>query len=78
MLEKEFQYFLDNQTDLFKQFPYRYLAIKDQKVIGIYDNKIDAYFQTQEQHGVDSFLIQFCSLNQEAFTQDSIQKSMIA
>jgi len=78
VLEKEFQYFLDNQADLFKQFPYQYLALKDQKVIGVYDNKIDAYFQTQEQHEVDSFLIQFCSLNQEAFTQDSIQNSMIA
>jgi len=78
VLEKEFKYFIDNQTDLFKQFPYQYLAIKDLKVIGVYDNKIDAYFQTQEEHELDSFLILFCSLNQEMFTQNSTLNSMIA
>jgi hypothetical protein len=78
VLEKEFQYFVNNQTDLFKQFPYQYLAIKDQKVIGVYDNKIDAYFQTQEEHELDSFLILFCSLNQEMFPQNSTLNSMIA
>lgn len=78
MLEKEFQYFVDNQNDLFKQFPDQYLVIKDQKVIGVYDNKIDAYFETQEEHELGSFLIQFCSLNPETFNQDFTSHSMIA
>jgi len=78
MLEKEFQYFVENQTELFKQFPDQYLAIKDQKVIGIYDNGIDAYFETQEKHELGSFLIQFCSLNQETPIQDFIPNTMIA
>ncbi len=78
MLEKEFQYFVDNQSDLFKQFPDQYLVIKDQKVIGIYDNGIDAYFETQEEHEMGSFLIQYCSLNQETFTQNFIPESIIA
>ena len=78
MLEKEFQYFLDNQADLFKQFPYQYLAIKDQKVIGVYDSQLDAYFQTQEKNEVDSFLIQFCSPGQEGFTPYLNTNSMIA
>jgi hypothetical protein len=78
MLEKELQYFVDNQTELFKQFPEQYLVIKDQKVIGIYDNGIDAYFETQEEHELGSFLIQFCSLSQEIFTQNFIPNAMIA
>jgi len=78
VLEKEFQYFVDNQNDLFKQFPEQYLVIKDQKVIGVYDNKIDAYFETQEEHELGSFLIQFCSLDQENFTQGFTPNSMIA
>jgi len=78
VLEREFQYFLDNQTDLFKQYPYQYLAIKDQKIIGVYDNKIDAYFQTHEEHELDSFLVQFCSLDQGGFIQNFTPNSMIA
>ena len=78
MLEKEFQYFVDNQNDLFKQFPGQYIVIKDQKVIGVYDNKIDAYFETQKEHVLDSFLIQYCSLSQETFTPYFGSNSMIA
>jgi len=78
VLEREFQYFVDNQTDLFKQFPYQYLAIKDQKVIGVYDSKIDAYLETEKEHKLDSFLIQFCSLSQETFTPYFVTNSMIA
>ena len=78
MLEKEFQYFVDNQTDLFKQFPDQYLVIKNQKIIAVYDNKIDAYFETQQEHELGSFLIQFCSLDQESFNQGFAPNSMIA
>ena len=78
MLEKEFKYFVDNQSDLFKQFPDRYIVIKGQKIIGVYDSKIDAYFETQEEHELGSFLIQYCSLDQETFTQNFTPNSMIA
>lgn len=63
MLEREFRYFVDNQIELFRQFPDQYIVIKNEKVIGVYDNKIDAYFKTQLEHPLGSFLIQFCSLN---------------
>ncbi len=78
MLDKEFQYFADNQNELFKQFPEQYLVIKDQKIIGVYDNGIDAYFETQEEHEPDSFLIQFCSLKQDATIQNFIPNAMTA
>jgi len=78
VLEKEFKYFIDNQAELFKQFPDQYLVIKDQKVIGIYDNGIDAYFEAQQEHDLGSFLIQFCSLNPDASIQSFIPNAMIA
>ena len=78
MLEKEFQYFIDNQSELFKQFPEQYLVIKGKEIIGVYDNGIDAYFETQKEHEIDSFLIQFCSLNKEASIQNFIPNAMIA
>jgi nucleoside diphosphate kinase len=78
VLEKEFKYFIDNQTELFKQFPYQYLAIKDQKVVGVYDNKIDAYLEEQEKHPVDSFLIQFCTPGPVVYTPNFTGYSKIA
>ena len=70
VLEREFQYFVDNLIELVKQFPDQYIVIKGQKVIGVYDNKIDAYFETQEIHELGSFIIQFCSLDQDDLTQN--------
>jgi hypothetical protein len=35
ILEKELQYYIDNQEDLVKQYKGKFLVIKDQKIIGI-------------------------------------------
>jgi hypothetical protein len=78
VLEKEFKYFVENQVELFKQFPDQYIAIKEEKVIGVFDTEIDAYLETQEKHSVDSFLVQFCSLATVVFIPNSTDYSKIA
>jgi hypothetical protein len=70
MLEKEFQYYLDHQDELVKQFNNKFIVIKDGNVIGHYDNKDDAYFETQKEHDLGSFLIQYCSPGNMAYTQN--------
>ena len=41
-LVKEFDYYLENKDELFKQYPHKFVIIKNLKVIGIYDNLIEA------------------------------------
>jgi len=69
VLEKEFQYYLDNQADLVKEHKGKYLVIKDQKVIGVYDTQAEAYAETQKEHEVGTFLIQLCDLGKDSYTQ---------
>ena len=60
-LKKEFQYYLDNQSELVKKYNGRVLVIKNEQVIGDYDNETDAVIETQKKHELGTFLVQKCS-----------------
>lgn len=69
MLKKEFQYYLDNQSDLVKKYLNKYLVIKGEKIIGVYDTIEDAYIEPQKEHELGTFLIQFCQEGADSYTQ---------
>lgn len=69
MLEKEFQYYLDNQDELVQMYNGKFLVIKNQKVIASYDSEEDAYFESQKEHELGTFLIQKCTPGNDAYTQ---------
>jgi hypothetical protein len=69
MLEKEFKYYLDNQIELVKEYNGKFLVIKEEKVIGVYDTEDTAYFETEKSHEAGTFLIQFCEMGDSAYTQ---------
>lgn len=68
-LEKEFQYFLDHQDELVKQYGGKFIVIKNQQVIGVYNTEIEAFTETQKQHELGTFLIQECKLGAKVYTQ---------
>ena len=68
MLQQDFQYFISNQEELAKQHEGKILVIKDQKVIGVFNDILDAYFTTQQEHELGSFLIQPCEFGANAYT----------
>ena len=59
-LEKEFQYYVDNQSKLVKSYSGKFLVIKNQKIIGVYDSQVEAYQQTLSSEKEGTFLIQEC------------------
>ena len=68
-LEKEFKYYLANQEDFIKKYNDKYLVIKDEEIIGVYDTELQAYNETQKVHELGSFLIQLCSPGKSGYTQ---------
>lgn len=68
MLEKEFQYYLDHQEQLVKEFKGKYLVIKDQKIIGVYNTQEEAYLESQKENEVGTFLIQLCDVGKDNYT----------
>lgn len=68
-LEKEFNYYLENQAELVKKHKGKYIVIKNQKVIGSYDSEIGAVNATIKKHPPGSFLVQKCELGTESYTE---------
>lgn len=67
-LKSELDYFIDNQKTLAEKYTGKVLVIKDRKVIGVYENALEAYVEAQKEHRLGEFLIQPCEPGPEAFT----------
>ena len=68
MLEKEFKYYLAHQNDLVKKYKGKFIVIKNQEVVGVYDSEIEAYEKTQKEHKLGTFLIQECLPGKESYS----------
>ena len=68
-LEKEFQYFLDHQKELVEQYGGKFIVIKNQKVIGVYEAEAEAFTEAQKNHELGTFLIQECKPGTDVYTQ---------
>lgn len=69
MLEKEFQYYLDHQTELVEKYNGKFLVIKDEAVTGAYSSHAEAYSEGSKKFELGTFLIQHCIPGSESYTK---------
>jgi hypothetical protein len=60
MVDKNYEYFSKNMPELYKKYGHKFLAIKDEKVIGEYDTFDEAIRETNKTEKLGTFLIQEC------------------
>lgn len=68
MLKDEFHYYIDHQDEMVKQYDGKYIVLKNKKVIGVYDNAVDAYKLTAKEHELGTFLVQKVSQGEDDYT----------
>lgn len=68
-LQKEFEYYLENQDEIVDQYDGKYIVIKDCSVIGSYDDEITAINETKKSHEIGTFLVQKVEQGEGAYTQ---------
>jgi hypothetical protein len=68
-LEQEFKFYLQNQDALVREYNGKFIVIKDCKVIGVYDNEMQAITETSKTHQPGTFLVQKCEPGSEGYTQ---------
>jgi len=61
MLEKEFAYFKNNRDFLIKKYTNKYIVIVGEKVVDVYDNRINALKSSASKYGLGNFLIEYCT-----------------
>ena len=69
LLQKQLDYFKQNQQSLVKRYEGKFLVIKDEAVQGVYDSEIDAYSDAKQKFELGTFLIQHCLPGEESYTQ---------
>ncbi len=67
-LEKEFQWYLENQKKLAEEYNGKVIVIKNCTVIGVFDSIGLAVEETSKEHEVGTFLVQKCSLGDQDTT----------
>ncbi len=60
-LEQEFKWYLKNQDDLVDKYEGRFLVIKDERLMAVFDDDMEAIRQTELEHELGTFLVQECS-----------------
>jgi len=67
-VESQFQYFLENQDQLVKEYEGRILVIHDGSVAGDFDSNLNAYLFGKDRFGSGRFLLQKCMAGPAAYT----------
>lgn len=69
MLEKEFKYYLKHQSDLVKEYSGKFIVLKNEKIIGVYNSHSEAYNETVKKEELGTFLIQHCLPGSDSYSQ---------
>jgi hypothetical protein len=69
MFDVEFEYFKNNQNELFKEFPNEYLVIVGKEVVLHSLTRKEAYDEAAKTLGVGNFMLQHCIPGTDAYTQ---------
>ena len=65
---EELEFFIANQENLVRDYQGKFVAIKGQKILGVYSDAISAYTETQKDYPAGTFMIQPCEPGPTAYT----------
>jgi len=68
MLDREFSYYLEHQSELLKKYNNRFIVIIGEKVVGDYGSHEQALFLSAKKYKRGTFLIQECTEGEKAYT----------
>jgi len=57
MLEKEYDFYKKNEKEFLKKYPNKYIVIKNNSVLGVYDSIKEAMTQTLKENELGTFLV---------------------
>ena len=67
-LKREFDYYLRHQDEIVSEHDGKVVAIKNERVIGVYDSELEAILSVQEDHEVGTFIVQRVSEGPDDYT----------
>lgn len=68
MQTADFNWFVENIDELYKEFGACYLSIQNKKVLGRYNSYAEAVNETSKSIPLGTFIVQKCGESKEAYT----------
>ena len=68
-LKREFDYYLAHQDEIVRQHNGKVVVIKDQRIIGEYDDQATAVAETCKNYELGTFLVQKVAPGDQGYTQ---------
>jgi hypothetical protein len=68
MFQKELDFFIKNQESLVAKYNGKILVLKEEQVVGVFDNILDAYHDSLKKFEPGSFMLQPCKPGPDAYT----------
>ena len=69
LLKEEFEHYIAHQDEYVEQYDGKVIVLKDGKVLGVYDDDLDAVSETKKLHELGTFLVQRVSKGDAAYSQ---------
>lgn len=67
-MKDDFVWFIDNYLDLHKKYGTCYLAIKNKKILGVYQSYATAVNETSKSEDIGTFIVQYCNGEESGYT----------
>lgn len=68
MQEQDFCWFVENYQELFAKYGHKFLAIKNQTILGAYSDLQTGVLVTSQTEPLGTFIVQECSGDESAYT----------
>ena len=62
--KKDFDFFIENYQNLYKEYGNKFLAIKDKKVLGAYDSVTATFRDLTPTYAVPSYILHDCTADE--------------
>ena len=69
ILKREFEFFLEHQDEFVRQYEGKFIVIKKQAILGVYDSELEAVEETAKTEKMGTFLVQKCERGDSSFSQ---------
>ena len=66
--KSDFEYFLSIYDELFEKYGHKFVAIRNKKVLNVYDDISEAVKETSKVYELGTFIVQECNGDESGYT----------
>ena len=68
-LDREFEFYLEHQSEFVAKYEGKYVVIKGDNLLGAYESELEAIEETTKDHELGTFLVQLCGPGDRYYTE---------